>query len=46
MKKEFGGTGFRHLHAFNLAMLGSKVGDSNPTRILWFIMFSKLNIFN
>lgn len=24
MKKEFGGMGFKHLHAFNLSMLGKK----------------------
>jgi len=27
MKKQYGGMGFNHLHAFNLAMLGKQIGD-------------------
>ena len=40
MKKEFGGMGFRHLHAFNLVMIGQQGwrlmtnNDTTVTKVL------------
>jgi len=44
MKKEFGGMGFWHLHTFNHVMLGSKIGNWYPIKILLFTRSTKLNI--
>lgn len=45
MKKDFGGLGFRHLHGFNLAMLGKKGGNFSQMKMLLLLRCSKLNFF-